>query len=256
MWELVAALVTGVVGLVAYWAKSLRELKLKYDAELREARLRRYRALWAALEPLAKYARPRGGTISRGDVNNLASALKTWYFRTGGLYLSEDTREAYFALLDVLTGVGEGRWGTEDEGGQLDRATFEVVRVRGSRLRSNLSRDVGTRRPFLLRWEGAPLQARRVEGSYRSEQRAAELALRFSPLRRLPLRYADAPRLALDGKALEVKDWDPWQRAVTVSLDGSDRVLTIEDGRIVEGPRDWDFDADHAPRPAVVWRRS
>src|SRR4051794_40183183 len=98
--DLSAALLAGVVGLVAYWFKSLRELKLKYDAELRSARLPRYRSLWAALEPLAKYGRARGTTLSRSDAATLSRRLKTWYFQTGGVYLSMDARNAYFALMN------------------------------------------------------------------------------------------------------------------------------------------------------------
>jgi hypothetical protein len=65
MWQPIAAVATGVVGLGAYWFKSLCELKLKYDAALRLARLTRYEVLWEALEPLASTA-DRDRRCSRG----------------------------------------------------------------------------------------------------------------------------------------------------------------------------------------------
>ena len=79
----------------------------------------------------------------------------------------------------------------------------------------------------------------------------------FSPLRHVwRMGGAQKPRLAIDGARAPVRDWDPWQRALTTVIEGADRVLVLEDDRIVEGPRDWEFDADHVPRHAAIWRRA
>jgi hypothetical protein len=256
MWEPVAAIVTLVSGVIVYWFKSLRELKLKYDAELREARLSRYRAMWAALEPLAKYGRDKDATLSRSDAADLTVKLRRWYFETGGLYLSVDARNAYFALMNALNVVGNNRWGSEGENGQLDEPTFEALRVRGSNLRSAMSRDVGTREPFMLRSKWAPIEVRKVQGTYESGQSERSLELSFSRWRRLwGVRAAGEPTIRLGGDR-QASHWDPRLWVVTATVDDAVRVLTLEeDGKIVEAPPDAELDADD-PSPAILWRRT
>jgi hypothetical protein len=126
------------------------ELESKYDAALRDLRLGVYPDLWHALEPLAKYSRDPPGLLGRDEITGLSVALRKWYFEKGGLYLSAETREAYFDLQDGLTVVvGSPRW-TAAEGEEVDEYTFEALRRLGSWLRTSLTYDVGTRRPFSL----------------------------------------------------------------------------------------------------------
>jgi hypothetical protein len=73
----------------------------------------RYRGLWAALEPLAKHGRRSNKALCRADAEKLVATLETWYFHTGGLYLSVDARNAYDALLTALTAVTAQGWGTD-----------------------------------------------------------------------------------------------------------------------------------------------
>jgi hypothetical protein len=156
--------IVAVIGLVgsaagAIWAayvgtrrRVLTELEGRYDADLRGLRLTVYPKLWAALEPLALYAREPAGRPTRGEMRDLALELRRWYFAQGGLYLSEQAREAYFQLQAGLTVVTTSeRWIAEGAPAhELDPDTYESLRRLGSWLRTARTHDVGTRRRFSL----------------------------------------------------------------------------------------------------------
>ena len=139
--SLVTAVVTAALAVVGTYFTTRRNLQVTFDTSLRDLRLEAYRELWKDLEPLAKYARPEA--LTRNEARKLAGTLRTWYFETGGIVLSHRTRQDYFALLDglenVTAGVGPKRLGTADD---------EFLRVLGSRLRTGMTVDVGTRRSF------------------------------------------------------------------------------------------------------------
>jgi hypothetical protein len=127
------------------------ELESEYDADLRKSRLAVYPSLWRALEPLAKYAREPPGFPDREEIGRLSIALRTWYFETGGIFLSAESRQAYFDLQDALTVVVTSeRWTVSELAEELDKDTFEALRHLGSWLRTTLTYDVGTRRRFSL----------------------------------------------------------------------------------------------------------
>jgi hypothetical protein len=166
--------IVAVIGLVgsaagAIWAayvgtrrRVLAELEGRYDAELRDSRLRVYPKLWAGLEPLAKYAREPPGRPKRHEIEELARHLRRWYFEEGGLFLSAEAREAYFQLQDALTAVIESpRWNDFIE--ELDEDTFDALRQIASWLRTTLTYDVGTRRRFSLapEWQDEDADANR-----------------------------------------------------------------------------------------------
>jgi hypothetical protein len=169
--------IVAVIGLVgsaagAIWAayvgtrrRVLAELEGRYDAELRDARLRVYPQLWAALEPLAKYAREPPGRPRRNEIEDLSGNLRRWYFEQGGLYLSAEARGAYFQLQDALTAVIESERWTAGTGSseEIDAPTFEALRQIGSWLRTALTYDVGTRRRFSLApdWQEEDAEANR-----------------------------------------------------------------------------------------------
>jgi hypothetical protein len=126
------------------------ELEGEYDSALRTARLEVYRELWGELEPLAKYARDPPGLPRRREIEDLSAALRRWYFQLGGIYLSAESRQAYFDLQEALTVVVTSERWEPDASGAVDDATFEALRHLGSWLRTTLTYDVGTRRRFSL----------------------------------------------------------------------------------------------------------
>lgn len=183
--------IVAVIGLVgsaagAIWAayvgtrrRVLAELEGRYDADLRGLRLAVYPKLWATLEPLAKYARDRPERPTRDEIVNLGALLRAWYFKEGGLYLSVEARGAYFHLQDALTAIiTSTRWAADDRPpDEIDGDTFEALRQIGSWLRTTLTYDVGTRRPFSLApaWqEEDPTAKQRAVEADRSAKRDAK----------------------------------------------------------------------------------
>jgi hypothetical protein len=153
-----AGLVAGVVG-TAY--KSRKALEHEYDIDLRKARVRVYQQLWSELEVLAKYSPPQ---FTREAVADLSVVLREWYFRSGGMYLSRPARNAYFDLQEALVQV------LDIDDPMLLR---ELLRERGSRLRTAMTEDVATRvAPRLGRSAAADVDVRDEE---RREQTSQEI---------------------------------------------------------------------------------
>lgn len=150
-------LLTGVVSvagtyLATRW-KVRRDLEARYDASLRDLRLKTYEKLWAHTGLLAAFA--RSGYPTQVELGELAKELRDWYFDEGGLYLSTRARDAYFRLQRALrTLLNSSRW-KEKNLTELDPESFEHLREIGSRLRSQLTYDVGTRQPFSLSGKGS-----------------------------------------------------------------------------------------------------
>lgn len=128
-----------------YW-KVKKELEAQYDKELRAERLKAYAALWKLLQPIAKYSRPDPVTAS--SLQELSVYLQRWYFETGGLFMSERTRDAYFALQDEL--LEKTTTAREHLDQELSNADFETIRTTGSRLRTATTVDVGSRKEPLI----------------------------------------------------------------------------------------------------------
>ena len=125
------------------------ELARDYDVDLRRLRLEHYPGLWRLTEPLALYRQGMTHAFPvRSDLNVLIAGLRAWYFRTGGLFLSEETRDAYFLLQDGLEIlISSPEWG-RDADASLDPVTFHQIRRVSSWLRTRLTVDMGTRSAF------------------------------------------------------------------------------------------------------------
>ena len=98
---------------VTWPAELARELQKARGLERQELRFKCYGTLWAALRPLALYD-PR--PINREAARTLSIALSDWYFSDcGGLLLSVQVRDFYFALQDLLrtTSTTNSDWHVE-----------------------------------------------------------------------------------------------------------------------------------------------
>jgi hypothetical protein len=138
---LLSALVGAAAGAFATAYKSRKELESLYDIELRRRRIDTYSELWKLLEPLAYWSPAR--PLTYGGIGQLSRALRSWYFGSGGLFLSHKTRAPYFNLQESLTRLSEGR--PTDDSTVLDDDSHEVVKALGSRLRTATTEDVATR---------------------------------------------------------------------------------------------------------------
>jgi hypothetical protein len=261
------ALISGV----ATYFGTRSKLRLDYDADLRTRRIEAYGDLWRRLEPLAKYAKK--ASFSKEDARLLAESLRTWYFEQGGLFLTAAARADYFALQKLLThllggwGWGPsgqenllthllGGWGWGPSGQEnLLPATREHLRTYGSRLRTSLTRDVGTRSRPKFRGETEPVD-RLVAGRYERDD-GQRLELAFAPWLFGGTRRLSITAIEQGGRRpVEVREWTPARltiRAVLTDPDGHrrERVLVIEGEKLVEGPP---LDQE-APARAALWRR-
>jgi hypothetical protein len=245
------AVVSGVLTYVG----TRRKLVLDYDADLRQRRISVYTDLWSRLEPLAKYA--ADASFSEAEAKKLAESLRAWYFDKGGLFLSTAARGDCFALQDVLRHLTTGGWGWEAPDRQnLTPAAREHLRTYGSRLRTSLTRDVGTRTRPRMQGDSEPVD-RRLAGLFEREIDKKRLRLEFRPrilggTRRLSIKTIDAT----GERRIDVREWTPERLTIRAVLDDPDgnwreRVLLMEGGQLVEGPA---LDEQDPAQPAL-WRR-
>ena len=250
---LLIAGVTFVLGIATNWTATRRTLALQYDTELRRERLHAYAELWSRLEVLNKYGRS-SLQLSRFDTEKLVAELKQWYFRVGGIYLSEPARDDYFALQDALQHALASS--------PSDDAAFEFVRLRASRLRTSLTRDVGTRKTLKLR--GEPNRPPLPSELGPVWQDSDHTTITLSPRRSLRLgpwqlgRPVAVSRPSGPGGAKWANlrwDNDAWAILGERRENGAvhQRELLLEPNRLVEGPRGW-TPRHGQPRP-VVWTR-
>jgi hypothetical protein len=256
--SLITAFVSAVLASAGTYLAARHDLQLKFDASLRDLRIAAYKDLWRTLETLAKYG--RRDSLLKDQAQTLLSELKTWYFETGGLVLSRDARRDYFALLDGLEVVIAG---AEDT---LSAADDEYLRVLGSRLRTALTRDVGTRRTFVFRGDPEREEPRLERSIYFELGGARELTLspksRLRIARRLGRSWrflvAEEPEIELDGA--DKGRWDGARRALTMRVSAAEgtaeeRIFLLEDEQIVEGPKGWRRDEAVRRRPSAIWRQ-
>ncbi|HYN52787.1 MAG TPA: hypothetical protein VES62_17850 [Thermoleophilaceae bacterium] len=136
-----SAVIGALAGAFAAAYKSRKELESLYDIELRRRRIDAYVQLWKLLEPLARWSPPR--PLTYHSLAQLSRALRSWYFSSGGLFLSRTTRAPYFNLQEALTRLGERA--PADKNAQPEVDTVKILRALASRLRTFSTEDVATR---------------------------------------------------------------------------------------------------------------
>ena len=96
--------------------------------------------LWKTTALLPKW--PRDTSVTYERLQDFSLALRTWYYETGGMYLSHSTRkQAYSPLQDTLQGLVES-----NRTGPLSEQDYDAVRARCSSLRTALAGDIESRR--------------------------------------------------------------------------------------------------------------
>ncbi|MDX6512036.1 MAG: hypothetical protein QOE36_1540 [Gaiellaceae bacterium] len=137
---ILAALITGLVTFVETRRTFINDLTKEYDLALRANRVEVYPALWQLTEALPRYGKERPLTVA--DLVELIESVRGWYFERGGMFLSGESREAYFAFQKGLSATARERDGSDPvDAGERDR-----LRDLGSALRTSLTLDVRTRR--------------------------------------------------------------------------------------------------------------
>jgi hypothetical protein len=141
--KIIIVFFTAVVTYFSTRSKLRTELTAKYDKELRDRRLKLYEELWPKTEPLGMYASSESFTYK--TIAAVSSDLHDWYFKEGGLFLSNKSRTPYFSLKDAIQRVIEdGQPANKPDQPIPDEARQAIVSA-AHRLRASLADDIRTR---------------------------------------------------------------------------------------------------------------
>jgi hypothetical protein len=121
-----------------------QELRAQYDTDLRQHRLSAYEKLWQNTGKFPLYARSE--PVTRESTQQFAVELRKWYFDIGGIFLTDGSKDAYFAVQGAVKKVLESYPMDIPPDTELSPDDYESVRAACSILRSKLTSDVGTRR--------------------------------------------------------------------------------------------------------------
>ncbi|MFF4806288.1 hypothetical protein ACFY1U_49370 [Streptomyces sp. NPDC001351] len=135
---LIGSLVGGVLTWLTTRWKLREELEHSYDKDLRAERLMAYRKLWQETGAIPRYWRLQP---TRTDLIRLIEKCHSWYFEVGGFLFSQETKDAYFKMMDALDKAG-GRQSDDDT--PVTNDVLETLSVAAERLRLHLAADLGT----------------------------------------------------------------------------------------------------------------
>ena len=98
------AIITGLLGLLAAGFLALLNAGISaragVDETLRSQRLELYPKLWSATAAVSRWPRV---DVTRGSLDELHRALRSWYYYSnGGLFLSESARARYGDVQDLI----------------------------------------------------------------------------------------------------------------------------------------------------------
>ncbi|WP_367848620.1 hypothetical protein [Rhodoferax sp. WC2427] len=119
------------------------------DTELRSMRIRSYSALWQQTRVLPKW--PKDASVGYQALTELSAALRGWYFGgndtvPGGMLLTVDAMNAYKALQSQIAEVVSVYGIAHDTDQALAPGDYEAVRRCASALRTELTKDLLSRR--------------------------------------------------------------------------------------------------------------
>src|SRR5690242_9138356 len=97
----ISALVGAVTSYIGAVIKTNLDLHTKLDDQLRDRRLAPYKEIWLKTAILATW--PRATSVTYAQLHKFSGDLRDWYFGKGGIYMSVETRNAYFALQEAVT---------------------------------------------------------------------------------------------------------------------------------------------------------
>jgi hypothetical protein len=144
----VSGMVSAVITYFGTRSKIRLELAAEYDKDLRKSRLETYKELWAILEPLARYGRT--ASITHAVLRDISEKTRVWYFRNGGIYITRSSRRPYFSWKAAMQPILDNPEYLAKPDQELPAEVIAPVVDAGSRLRTSLSDDVGTKERSLV----------------------------------------------------------------------------------------------------------
>lgn len=174
--QVTAAIIGLIAGALSGFAAAVItnqfERRREIDESVREVRKGAYAKLWNGTSLLPMWPR---ATVAAGQLLALSEWLRAWYFggygspmkaddfgtgddasgQPGGMYLSQEARAAYTevqeAIKDVLEAYAGGVSKADSANRNLSDKEYEKVRLACSRLRTELTADLLSRkRAFLV----------------------------------------------------------------------------------------------------------
>ena len=132
------------------FASSLRRAEAAYtqalsfntqvDVHLREKRLAVYAELWQITQVLPKW--PRAIDVTYEKLSQFSQDLQDWYFKKGGMFFSEETKDAYVALQDGIWDILKA-----SPKGKISDPHYDAIRDLCSTMRTQITEDILSRRP-------------------------------------------------------------------------------------------------------------
>jgi len=113
------------------------EYDFSIDENLRKERLASYRRLWEKMILLSEY--PKNNTLTKTELQQLCLDFRDWYFKEGGIFLSEEARKRYELVQKELN-----KSFTEPNMKITD--VYDNIRKACSHLRSQFTEDLQSRR--------------------------------------------------------------------------------------------------------------
>ena len=142
---------SGAVGLVAGFIGSVLQGMLaertRIDESVRATRLECYTKLWRKTELLPAY--PVAAEVTYDELLALTEEMRDWYFREGGMYLSEASRKRYGDAQEEIGKVIGGKLLVNGQvvesprkAGTLSDPEYVRVQHRLSALRTSMAGDL------------------------------------------------------------------------------------------------------------------
>jgi hypothetical protein len=144
---LIGGLAGGVSAAITYFstrAKLRLDVAAQYDRQLQESRLTAYIELWAMLEPLARFGRDK--PVTYAVLKDISDRTRTWYFQTGGIYLTRASAIPYFKWKALMQPLLDDPELAKKPDEAIPESQLKEIIAAGSTLRTSLSDDIGTKR--------------------------------------------------------------------------------------------------------------
>ena len=195
--EIVAALIGLVVGAAGAWVKAVLAIRAKVNEELRALRLAAYPPVYRLSAALSFWP---PAELTGDELLDLNLRLRDWYFSTGGLFLSENSRTRYGELKQLICAHLDAM---EDRSATVPRWAYQDLADTCSAFRTALTEDLETRRQRSLWWVVARSRLHRRQHAAFELRLAmvggADREVNAYPLAAMPLSPAPQPELESDG---------------------------------------------------------
>jgi hypothetical protein len=120
------------------------QMTSEIDLDLRKIRIVAYEELWQKTGDVPKWPKATDMTYKR--LEELSESMKHWYFTKGGMYLSSTARQTYGSVQDAIWEVLLLDQVKQERHKPVTDEHYELVRTKCSSLRTELTKDILSRR--------------------------------------------------------------------------------------------------------------